>query len=231
METSVDKCLAFCQSLAMSGQKFSFTLSIGKDNFSFNNKELGSSSCVKKKKKSPSQVRREQRRKEERSLKKTAEAAEKVADFQCSQCDSSFKAEEDLNAHIGEVHTVVDQVEQAASSFNCDQCEYTNVSEKGLRQHKRMKHGKAQLSASSSPSSPESLRQPESYSSVASKSLSLPSLSDTEDREEDLRFEEEVRFHKENPNTCEFCRKKCDGNIDMMENCVATGGRHSIPLY
>ena len=105
METSVDKCLAFCQSLAMSGQKFSFTLSIGKDNFSFNNKELGSSSCVKRKKKSPSQVRREQRRKEERSLKKTAEAAEKVADFQCSQCDSSFKAEEDLNAHIGEVHT------------------------------------------------------------------------------------------------------------------------------
>ena len=231
METSVDKCLAFCQSLAMSGQKFSFTLSIGKDNFSFNNKELGSSSCVKKKKKSPSQVRREHRRKEERSLKKTAEAAEKVADFQCSQCDSSFKAEEDLNAHIGEVHTVVDQVEQAASSFNCDQCEYTNVSEKGLRQHKRMKHGKAQLSASSSPSSPESLRQPESYSSVASKSLSLPSLSDTEDREEDLRFEEEVRFHKENPNTCEFCRKKCDGNVDMMEQCVVTGGRHSIPLY
>ena len=108
METSVDKCLAFCQSLAMSGQKFSFTLSIGKDNFSFNNKELGSSSCVKRKKKSPSQVRREQRRKEERSLKKAAEATEKVAEaseFQCSQCDSSFKTEEDLNAHIGEVHT------------------------------------------------------------------------------------------------------------------------------
>ena len=70
METSVDKCLAFCQSLAMSGQKFSFTLSIGKDNFSFSNKELGSSSCVKKKKKSPSQVRREQRRKEEHSKDK-----------------------------------------------------------------------------------------------------------------------------------------------------------------
>ena len=28
MDASVDKCLAFCQSLAMSGQKFSFTLSI-----------------------------------------------------------------------------------------------------------------------------------------------------------------------------------------------------------
>ena len=114
METSVDKCLAFCQSLAMSGQKFSFTLSIGKDKFSFTNKELGPSSCLKKK--SPSQIRRELRRKEERSLKKAAEPAEKVVEanefdpivstvgFQCSQCDSSFKAEEDLNAHIGEVH-------------------------------------------------------------------------------------------------------------------------------
>ena len=112
METSVDKCLAFCQSLAMSGQKFSFTLSIGKDNFSFTNKELGPSSCMKKK--SPSQIRRELRRKEERSLKKAAEPAEKVVEasesdstvgFQCSQCDFSFKAEEDLNAHIGEVHS------------------------------------------------------------------------------------------------------------------------------
>ena len=49
--------------------------------------------------------------------------------------------------------------------------------------------------------------------------------------EEDLRFQEEIRFHKENPNTCEFCRKKCDGNIDMMEQCVVTRGRHSIPIY
>ena len=119
MDASVDKCLAFCQSLAMSGQKFSFTLSIGKDNFSFTNKELGSSSCTGKKK-SPSQIRREQRRKTERSLKKAAEPTDKVveaseseesgtivkcADFQCSQCDLSFKAEEDLNAHIGEVHS------------------------------------------------------------------------------------------------------------------------------
>ena len=119
MDASVDKCLAFCQSLAMSGQKFSFTLSIGKDNFSFSNKELGSSSCTRKKK-SPSQMRREQRRKEERSLKKAAEPTEKVVEaseseesgsinsavhFKCSHCDLNFKAEEDLNAHIGEKHT------------------------------------------------------------------------------------------------------------------------------
>ena len=80
METSVDKCLAFCQSLAMSGKRFSFTLSMGKDTFSFSNKELGYSSCMKKKKKSPSQVRREQKRKEERSLRKAVETAEKVAE-------------------------------------------------------------------------------------------------------------------------------------------------------
>ena len=103
----------------MSGQKFSFTLSIGKDNFSFTNKELGSSSCTRKKK-SPSQIRREQRRKTERSLKKAAEPTEKVVEaseseesgsiinavlFQCSQCDFSFKAEEDLTAHIADMHT------------------------------------------------------------------------------------------------------------------------------
>ena len=132
METSVDKCLAFCQSLVMSGNKFSFTFSIGNGNFSFNNKELGSSSCTRKKK-SPSQIRRELRRKTERSLEKAAETTEKVVEARKSEESGS--------------------VEQA-SYFNCDQCEYTNVSEKGLRQHKRMKHGKAQLSASSSPSSP-----------------------------------------------------------------------------
>ena len=65
------------------------------------------------KKKSPSQIRRELRRKEERSLKKAAEPTEKVveaseskgSDFQCSQCDSSFKTEEDLNVHIDKVHS------------------------------------------------------------------------------------------------------------------------------
>ena len=119
MEASVDKCLAFCQSLAMSGQKFSFTLSIGKDNFSFsNNKELDSSSCVKKKK-SPSQIRREQRRKEKRILKANAGPTEKivkasnseetsstvnVVEFQCMHCDSKFRPEEDLKAHIGVMH-------------------------------------------------------------------------------------------------------------------------------
>ena len=121
METSVDKCLAFCQSLAMSGKKFSFTLSVGNETFSFNNKELESSSCAKKK--SPSQIRRELKRKSERMMKKPeAESTEKVVEAQladkkgstasslktvskCSQCDSSFKSEEELKTHIGNVHS------------------------------------------------------------------------------------------------------------------------------
>ena len=83
----------------------------------------------------------------------------------------------------------------------------------------------------SSPSSPESLRQPRSYSSAASKSVTMLSLADIEDREDEIRVQEEIRFHKENPNTCEFCKKKCDVNVDMMEKCVVTGGTHSIPHY
>ena len=115
MDISVDKCLALCQTLATSGQKFSLTLSIGKDKFSFNNKELSTSSCSKKK--SPSQMRREQRRKEERALKNAAataaESTEKVVeasvsslDMQCSQCDLCFKAEQDLKIHMEDMHTI-----------------------------------------------------------------------------------------------------------------------------
>ena len=66
--------------------------------------------------------------------------------------------------------TVDTTVEKAALSlFPCDQCDYTNASEKGLRQHKRMKHGKSQMDAQLPPSSlstPESLRQPTSYSNA-----------------------------------------------------------------
>ena len=123
MEASVDKCLAFCQSLVMSGKKFSFNLSIGVDTFSFNNKELESSFCVKKK--SPSQIRRELKRKAERSAKKAeAESTEEVVEEQmveekssiastlktvnkCSQCDSLFKSEEELKNHICNMHTRV----------------------------------------------------------------------------------------------------------------------------
>ena len=80
MEATVDKCLAFCQALVSSNQKFTFTLSIGKETFKFDNKELVASSCGKTlKKKSPSQIRREDRRREARKSKITEEAVEDPA--------------------------------------------------------------------------------------------------------------------------------------------------------
>ena len=109
MDVSVmEKCLVFCQELVMSNHKFSFNISIGKDNFNFDNKELVSSSW--KKKKSPSQVRREAKRRETRKI--TQEATEKVSakslsdnlDYKCPQCELSFKTEKGLNIHIGKAH-------------------------------------------------------------------------------------------------------------------------------
>ena len=52
-----------------------------------------------------------------------------------------------------------------------------------------------------------------------------------EDREDEIRVQEEIRFHKENSNTYKFCRNTCDVNVDMMEKCVVTDGTHSIPQY
>ena len=67
----MDQCLAFCQTLAMSNQKFTFSISLVKDNFNFSNNELVENSW-KMKKKSPSQERREERRKLESTRKKVA---------------------------------------------------------------------------------------------------------------------------------------------------------------
>ena len=130
----MDKCLAFCQGLAMSNKKFTFSLSIGKDTLNFENKELVLSSCPQKKK-SPSQLRRELRRKKEQEFKKTPKTTEKEVEvlktkdtdsetagkvietkkvsekrteyslkINCSQCDLKFKNEKGLNIHIGKAH-------------------------------------------------------------------------------------------------------------------------------
>ena len=129
--------MEFCQALASQGQTFHFSLAMG-PTFSFSldtrRKEVMSSGF---KKLSPSTQRRNTKRREEFLIKK-------------KQTPS----------------TVDSPVEKAVvSDFPCDQCDYSNGSEKGLRQHKRMKQGKSQPEhqlQSSSPSSPESLRQPTS---------------------------------------------------------------------
>ena len=43
----VEKCLAFCQALSNNNQLFSFSLTIGSDNFNFDLKELANPFLVK----------------------------------------------------------------------------------------------------------------------------------------------------------------------------------------
>ena len=134
------KCMDFCQALAIQGQTFHFSLNMGPSfSFSLDTRGKAMTGLVSKKKESPSTQRRNARRREEFLFKKRQTPS-----------------------------TVDSTVEKAAvSSFPCDQCDYTNASEKGLRQHQRMKHGKPQLDAqlqSSSPSTPETMRKPTSYS-------------------------------------------------------------------
>ena len=129
----MDKCLAFCQALATSNQKFTFSLTIGKDSFSFDNKELVSSSWQKKKK-SPSQLRREAKRREERASK----AAVKTTGV-------SHTTEEVVEIISEPVVKDKPRGEASNLKFKCDQCHYLSVSAKGLSQHIRVKHRVAQV--------------------------------------------------------------------------------------
>ena len=112
MEATIDKCLAFCQALVSSNQKFTFTLSIGKETFKFDNKELVASSCGKSlKRKSPSQIRREDRRREARKSKITEEV---VKDPAVTAPQAPKAAEK----------TAVLKENSTVPSFKCEQCEY-----------------------------------------------------------------------------------------------------------
>ena len=129
------KCMDFCQALASQGLPFHFALNMGSTfTFSLDTRGKAKAVPVVKKKVSPSTKRRNARRREEFLLKKRQRLS-----------------------------TVDPPVEKATvPQFSCDQCDYTNVSEKGLRQHIRMKHRREQLEnqlqKSSSPATPESLR-------------------------------------------------------------------------
>ena len=105
----VEKCLALCQTLTNKHQRFSFSLTMGSDIFTFSTKELVKSSCEKKKK-SPSQLRREERRRQDRKRATAAdEDTVKVSEssvfvVKCNLCDTSFSSEEELNAHNKDAH-------------------------------------------------------------------------------------------------------------------------------
>ena len=139
------KCLDICQALTSQGKIFNFSLSIGPTfSFSFDSRDKTLDTRVgptKRKKQSPSTLRRNAMRKE----------------------DYLNKRKQPLSAVKSTAETA------PPSRFSCDQCDYTNASEKGLRQHKRMKHGKPQLEGqlhATSPSTPENLRKPISYSAA-----------------------------------------------------------------
>ena len=156
----MDKCLAFCQALAKSNHKFSLNLTIDKDNFNFNNKELATSSWQMKKKKSPSQLRREAKRREEHEKK----VAGKVADKDIPSANETVKVAEkkviyeEAESNISLTKDILkvsdenaedslnpsEEVE-ATMGFKCDQCSFESVSDKGLRQHIRIKHRISQV--------------------------------------------------------------------------------------
>ena len=140
----MDKCLAFCQALITSDQKFILNLSIGNNKLFFSNKELESS--WQKKKKSPSQLRREKNRK----MKRQKEATEKVAGDGASEA-AAKEAEDNSTAEKAE----------GPASIVCEECDYNATTEKGLKQHKRMKHGKPQQSTLSTPETSRRPSRPE----------------------------------------------------------------------
>ena len=107
------KCLDFCQALSSQGVAFNFSLSVGSNfSFSLNTGGKAALSPGTKKKGSPSTLRRNARRRREFLEKKQTTAA-------------SNPSEE----------PVVDSL-----APTCNQCDFKAASEKGLRQHARMKH-------------------------------------------------------------------------------------------
>ena len=128
------KCMDFCQALANQGEAFNFSLSIG-SNFSFSldtRSEEGKKS-LRTKKPSPSTLRRNARRRQEYLNKK----------------------------HIPVAVNQIAEVVAVSVAPLCDLCDYKAASEKGLKTHKRMKHGPPRLTQpAATPSSPENLRGP-----------------------------------------------------------------------
>ena len=154
--TLLSKCLDFCQALSSQGQAFNFSVAIGQDfTFSLDTRSKETSPVtLMRKKASPSALRRNARRKEEFLQRK--------------QNSSTVKP--------SEVKTVV-------NALSCDQCDFKPASEKGLRQHKRMKHKPSQP-ALTSPASPERLRETVSYSAALVNSRPMSPIAEWQSKQE-----------------------------------------------
>jgi hypothetical protein len=198
------KCLDICQALTSQGKIFNFSLSIGPTfSFSFTSgdKTLDTRFGSQKKKQSPSSRRRSARRKEE------------------------F-----LNKRRQVLSAVKSPAETApVSFFSCDQCDYTNASEKGLRQHKRMKHGKPQLEGqlhATSPSTPENLRNPISYSAA----LQVSPVEQSTVREETCPNCDEMLTSDHQCDQSDSDEEDSENEEDIKETEVKVCGPYGPPL-
>ena len=114
------KCLDFCQALSNQGQVFNFSVAIGPDFIFSLDTRRKERSTVAKKKASPSTVKRNARRKEEYPKRKNKPSS--------------------VNN--------IEELEVVSDAPKCDQCNYKAASEKGLRQHQRMKHKPSMVASS-----------------------------------------------------------------------------------
>ena len=112
----LSQCLDFCQALARQGHAFNLSVAIGASfTFSLDTRSKDVASQAKKKA-SPSTLRRNAKRREEFQLAKQRRSSPRTS---------------------GDPATAAEHV--------CDQCEYVTASEKGLRQHIRMKRKDSQI--------------------------------------------------------------------------------------
>ena len=179
--TLLSKCLDFCQALSSQGQAFNFSVAIGPDfTFSMDTRSKAASPGIKKKA-SPSTLRRNARRREEYLQRK--------------QNTSPVNSTE--------------EVEIVSDAVSCDQCDYKPASEKGLRQHKRMKHKLSQPALTT----PEKNRTSSSVASLAvSPSAEASRIMPCQDCENDDCSTHCCEIHK-----CGGCEKMFSNHDDMSD--------------
>ena len=143
----LSKCLDFCQALASQGQAFNISISIGPSfSFSMDTRSKEMKGPLVKKRTSPSTLRRNARRRAEFLDKKQQNPSSRIP------LDNATASEKP----------------------KCDQCEYKAASEKGLRQHVRMKHNKPEMAAGT----PEILRSQRDFSTSLTSSPLLTTRED-----------------------------------------------------
>ena len=183
------KCMVFCQALASQGQAFNFSLTVGPDfSFSLDTRSKAASQDLKKKA-SPSTLRRNAKRREDYLQQKRHPSS---ANF-------------------------TEEVEVALNALSCDKCDYNAASEKGLRQHKRMKHGLSQLApagASNIQATPEKNRTWSSVASLAvSPSAEANRIIPCQDCEND-----DCSTHCCNIHKCGWCEKMFSNHDDLSDH-------------